>query len=103
MTAPLAAPLSTVSPSTASPWTPSPSTPVFGNDQFAHDAKWLYDHCPSGKIEDIVWPEKVSLVESLGVNPAAAEIVDQLWDDAEANRASEIFARELEEFRSISA
>lgn len=44
-----------------------PELEDFGTDQFAEDAQWLYANCPSGNMEDLVWPRPEPLQTSLGI------------------------------------
>lgn len=70
----------------------------FGDDQFARDAEWLYENCPSGDLSKLAWPQKRSLVEGLGVDPAAEKILNEVWDDSELEVGYSAFYRGMEEF-----
>ncbi|KKK16092.1 hypothetical protein ARAM_007360 [Aspergillus rambellii] len=87
--------------------TPAPPaeemTEKFGDDQFAQDAQWLYENCPSGDLRQLVWPAKQSFAESLNASPAALKILSEIWDDADVDKAYAIFKRELREFEKTLA
>lgn len=70
----------------------------FGDDQFARDAEWLYERCPSGDLSKFAWPEKRGLVDSLEINPEAVKILDDVWDDADIEVGHSAFCRGMEEF-----
>ncbi|XHG05495.1 hypothetical protein AWENTII_008715 [Aspergillus wentii] len=88
------------SPMVAAPDAVTEKEPVekFGEDQFAQDAQWLYDNCPSGDLRQLAWPAKQSLKESLGVSTEAVRILDDIWDDSEVDGAYNVFRQSLEEF-----
>ena len=70
----------------------------FGDDQFARDAEWLYERCPSGDFSKFAWPEKRSLVDSLEINPEAVKILDNVWDPSDIEVGHSAFCRGMEEF-----
>lgn len=70
----------------------------FGDDQFARDAEWLYERCPSGNFSKFTWPEKRSLVDSLEINPEAVKILDNVWDSSDIEVGHTAFRRGMEEF-----
>ncbi|KAI9369732.1 hypothetical protein BJX61DRAFT_536205 [Aspergillus egyptiacus] len=78
-------------------------TEKFGDDQFAEDAKWLYENCPSGDLRQLVWPEPQNLAESLNISAEAVRILDEIWDPADVDKAYEIFKREFEDFKKTLA
>ncbi|KAE8149738.1 hypothetical protein BDV25DRAFT_140520 [Aspergillus avenaceus] len=71
----------------------------FGDDEFARDAEWLYQKCPSGDLRELAWPTSRSYTESLGVSPASVEVVSKLCTEAEIDAAYAAFQRSLEDFR----
>lgn len=70
----------------------------FGDDQFARDAEWLYERCPSGDFSKFTWPEKHSLVDSLDINPEAVKILDNVWDASDIEVGHSAFCRGMDEF-----
>lgn len=70
----------------------------FGDDQYARDAEWLYENCPSGDLSKLSWPEKQSLVDSLGIEPEAQRILNDIWHDSDVEAGHFAFRRGLEEF-----
>lgn len=70
----------------------------FGDDQFARDAEWLYERCPSGDFSKFTWPEKRSLVDSLEINTEAVKILDNVWDPSDVEVGHSAFRRGMEEF-----
>ncbi|KAL2834901.1 hypothetical protein BDW59DRAFT_136787 [Aspergillus cavernicola] len=83
--------------------TPAPPvekiTEKFGDDQFAEDAQWLYENCPSGDLRQLTWPAPQDLAESLNVSPEAVRVLNEIWDDSEVDNARNIFKREFEDFK----
>jgi hypothetical protein len=63
------------------------------------DAKWLREICPSEDINELDWPKPASLIEILGIDPAAAEIVDQNVDPKKDAEAVEVWQTLWEEFQ----
>ncbi|KAL4980760.1 hypothetical protein BDW66DRAFT_124732 [Aspergillus desertorum] len=88
---------------------PSPAPPAekatekFGDDEFAKDAQWLYDICPSGDLSQLVWPEKKPFGEGLNISPEALRIASGIWDPAEVDEAYAIFQSEFAEFKETLA
>ena len=81
-----------------SPVSATQTAEKFGDDQFARDAEWLYENCPSGDLSKLSWPQKRSLVEGLGIDPAAEKILDEVWDESELEIGYSSFRRGMEEF-----
>ncbi|KAL4748164.1 hypothetical protein BDW72DRAFT_205880 [Aspergillus terricola var. indicus] len=88
--------------------TPAPAPPAekvtekFGDDEFAKDAQWLYSICPSGDLNQLVWPEKKPFGEDLIISAEALRIVNEIWDSAEVDEAYVTFRRELAEFKKAA-
>lgn len=98
-------PLTAVTPVTPDP-TPAPAEKTaeeFGDDQFAKDAQWLYDICPSGDLRQLAWPGKKPFNDGLNVGAEALRIADDIWDPAEVDNAHNIFQREFAEFKETLA
>lgn len=70
----------------------------FGDDKFARDAEWLYENCPSGDLSKFAWPAKRSLVDTLGIDPAAEELVSAARDDMDLDTGHRAFQHGMEEF-----
>lgn len=70
----------------------------FGDDKFARDAEWLYENCPSGDLSKLTWPAKRSLVDNLGIDPAAEELVNAARDDMDLDTGYRAFQHGMEEF-----
>ncbi|KAL4897312.1 hypothetical protein BDV59DRAFT_198708 [Aspergillus ambiguus] len=95
----------------SSPLTATPETVVeqpqtvekFGDDQFARDAQWLYENCPSGDLAKLSWPARQSLSESLGTNPAALDIVNDIITNTEIEEGYKLFCEGLKQFEQASA
>ncbi|KAL2861124.1 uncharacterized protein BJX67DRAFT_385974 [Aspergillus lucknowensis] len=91
----------------ASPTAPTPATETiteeFGDDKFARDAQWLYEHCPSGDLSQLVWPKPTSLVETLGISNEAVRIMNDIWDESAVDQAYPIFKQGLEELKQSLA
>lgn len=84
---------------------PSPDSVVhepieheFGTDEFAEDAQWLYDICPSGDFEQIVWPARESLQESLGIQVDGSALN---FDEDELQQDYRAFQRTLAAFAEV--
>lgn len=83
---------------------PQAETPEqFGNDQFARDAEWLYENCPSGDLKQLSWPAKRSLSESLGTSAAALKIMNDTLKQADIEEGYKIFRQGLQEFEKATA
>ncbi|KAL2855311.1 hypothetical protein BJY01DRAFT_10292 [Aspergillus pseudoustus] len=87
--------------------TPAPAVETtaeqFGNDQFAQDAQWLYEHCPSGDLSRLAWPQPTSLAQTLGISDEAVHIVDEVWDESQIDEYLPIFQQGVEELRQTLA
>ncbi|KAL4921946.1 hypothetical protein BDW62DRAFT_173713 [Aspergillus aurantiobrunneus] len=75
----------------------------FGDDQFAKDAQWLYEKCPSGDLRKLDWPETRPFGENLNVSANALRILNEIWDPAEIEDAYDVFQREYAEFKKTLA
>ncbi|GAB1193319.1 hypothetical protein APSETT444_002522 [Aspergillus pseudonomiae] len=71
----------------------------FGDDEFARDAEWLYQNCPSGDLSQLKWPAKQSYEESLGVSSTSMKLLATIWDDSEIEPAYLAFRQSFEEFK----
>lgn len=69
----------------------------FGDDEAGQDAKWLYDLCPSGKVEELPWPGKQSLVGALGVEERQKQLLVRTWNNLEMDENSRLFSRMMDE------
>ncbi|PYH82882.1 hypothetical protein BO82DRAFT_58747 [Aspergillus uvarum CBS 121591] len=97
VSAPIATP-STVPVPVASPERAS-SAEDFGNDQFARDAQWLYENCPTGDLSELVWPEAESY-EDMGFSAEAVRIANEMWDPSVVDHAYDnIWTPGLDAFR----
>ncbi|PYH97363.1 hypothetical protein BO71DRAFT_467753 [Aspergillus ellipticus CBS 707.79] len=75
----------------------------FGDDEFAREAQWLYENCPSGDLRDLEWPQPLTYEEQ-GFSCETIEYVNQIWDPSVVDDAYdniwtpglEAFKRELE-------
>ncbi|PLB38451.1 uncharacterized protein BDW47DRAFT_22915 [Aspergillus candidus] len=76
---------------------------AFGDDDFARDAKWLLEKCPSGDLRNLVWPQTQSLVDSIGTQPESLDVLSSIWDDAELDRAYLVFNASLKAFEESKA
>ncbi|OJJ75905.1 hypothetical protein ASPBRDRAFT_26431 [Aspergillus brasiliensis CBS 101740] len=82
----------------------------FGDDEFAREAQWLYENCPSGNLSDLVWPQPVSYEEQ-DFSPEVIGLVNEIWDPSTVDYAYtniwtpglEAFKRELESGASEAA
>lgn len=68
------------------------SEPMSLDDTLSHlptaeDIDWLHELCPTGDMSNLVWPEKVSLVETLNLDPSAVAIVEQHANQQKLNEA----------------
>ncbi|RAL07695.1 uncharacterized protein BO97DRAFT_355824 [Aspergillus homomorphus CBS 101889] len=71
----------------------------FGDDQFARDAQWLYENCPTGDLSELVWPEAESYVD-MGFSAEAVRIANEIWDPSVVDHAYDnIWTPGLEAFR----
>ncbi|KAL2818935.1 hypothetical protein BJX63DRAFT_383348 [Aspergillus granulosus] len=75
----------------------------FGDDQFAQDAQWLYEHCPSGDLSQLVWPQPTSLAETLGISDEAVRIMSEVWDESQVDEYYPIFQQGVEELKQTLA
>lgn len=89
------------SPMTITPDARIESAPVedFGDDEFAQDAQWLYEHCPSGDLTKFQWPDRQGYQESLEISQTAIDILAKVWNDSEADEAHNLFCQGFEEFK----
>ncbi|GMF69182.1 unnamed protein product [Aspergillus oryzae] len=71
----------------------------FGDDEFARDAEWLYQNCPSGDLSQLKWPARQSYEESLGVSSTSMKLLATIWDDSEIEPAYLAFRQSFEEFK----
>jgi hypothetical protein len=81
----------------------APTPEQFGDDQFAQDAQWLYEHCPSGDLSQLVWPQPTSLAETLGISDEAVRIMNDIWDESQVDEYHSIFQQGVEELRQTLA
>ncbi|PYH40254.1 uncharacterized protein BP01DRAFT_361438 [Aspergillus saccharolyticus JOP 1030-1] len=71
----------------------------FGDDQFARDAQWLYENCPTGDLSELVWPDAENY-EAMGFSTEAVRIANELWDPSVVDHAYDnIWTPGLEAFR----
>ncbi|KAL4870907.1 hypothetical protein BDV12DRAFT_164888 [Aspergillus spectabilis] len=96
------------SPLTATPdLTPAPhaekTAEKFGDDQFAKDAQWLYENCPSGDLRQLAWPAPRPFGEGLNVSPESIRIANEIWDPSDVDKAYVVFQREIAEFKQTLA
>ncbi|KAL4931126.1 uncharacterized protein BDV17DRAFT_289120 [Aspergillus undulatus] len=71
----------------------------FGDDQFAQEAQWLFENCPSGDFDSLKWPQPKPFGEGLNVSAEAIRIVNEIWDPADTDKAHAIFQHEFAEFK----
>lgn len=71
----------------------------FGDDEFALDAEWLYQNCPSGDLSQLKWPARQSYEEGLGVSSKSMQLLATIWDDGEIEPAYLAFRQSFEEFK----
>ncbi|KAE8138466.1 hypothetical protein BDV38DRAFT_72599 [Aspergillus pseudotamarii] len=71
----------------------------FGDDEFARDAEWLYQNCPSGDLSQLKWPARQSYEESLAVSSTSMQLLATIWDDGEIEPAYLAFRQSFEEFK----
>ncbi|RHZ49444.1 uncharacterized protein CDV56_102617 [Aspergillus thermomutatus] len=92
------------SPLTASPVVnQQPPVETFGDDdQFARDAQWLFEHCSSGDLHQLQWPESNNVHMSLGVDDEIVGIIASVGD-ASAVDEHPAFHQSLEEFTKTLA
>jgi hypothetical protein len=74
---------------------------AFGGDEFACDAEWLYQNCPSGDLNQLTWPVTQSYEESVGVSSRTVQLLASIWDDSEVDAAYVPFRHSFEEFKKI--
>lgn len=72
----------------------------FGTDEFAKDAQWLYDICPSGDFEQIVWPARESLQENVGIRVDGSALN---FDEDELQQDYRAFQQALSAFEEVLA
>ncbi|KAE8380986.1 hypothetical protein BDV26DRAFT_256270 [Aspergillus bertholletiae] len=71
----------------------------FGDDEFAQDAEWLYQNCPSGDLSQLKWPARQTYEESLGVSSTSMQLLATIWDHSEIEPAYLAFRQSFEEFK----
>lgn len=76
----------------------APAADKFGDDQFARDAEWLYENCPSGDFSEFAWPNRRDLVEALSVEPVSGKVSNEGWDTNELEIGPTPFNGEMAEF-----
>ncbi|RAK98246.1 uncharacterized protein BO80DRAFT_457529 [Aspergillus ibericus CBS 121593] len=95
-------PVATPTPASADEPVPEPEQPPtedFGDDEFAREAQWLFENCPSGDLSDLVWPQPVTYEEQ-GFSPEAVNLVNEMWDPAMVDYAyANIWTPGLEAFK----
>lgn len=76
----------------SSPLTITPDTtmnrqlkPDFGDDEFGRDAEWLYEQCPTGDIETLMWPFKENATATMDVDPMPRQLLTRTWNNLEAD------------------
>ncbi|PLN85764.1 hypothetical protein BDW42DRAFT_190543 [Aspergillus taichungensis] len=74
-----------------------------GDDDFARDAQWLLNNCPSGDLRNLVWPQSQSLVDSIGAQPESLNVLSSIWDDSEIDGAYLVFNSCLKAFEESKA
>ncbi|GKZ87679.1 hypothetical protein CBS63078_6955 [Aspergillus niger] len=116
VSAPVIAPAITPTPSTSqtapasAPEPEQQTTEDFGDDEFAREAQWLYENCPSGDLNDLVWPQPITYEEE-GFSPEVIDLVNEIWDPSTVDYAYtniwtpglDAFKRELETGASEAA
>ena len=70
----------------------------FGTDEFAEDAQWLYEICPSGDFEQIVWPAHETLQENLGLQVSGSALN---FDEDELAQDHRAFQQALSAFEEV--
>lgn len=78
----------------------TPEADKFGDDQFARDAEWLYEHCPSGDFNEFAWPSRRDLIEALGVEPEAGKVSTNAKD---LENGPSLFNEDMAEFAAAFA
>ena len=59
--------------------------PDFGDDEFGRDAEWLYEQCPTGDIETLMWPFKENATATMDVDPMPRQLLTRTWNNLEAD------------------
>ncbi|RMJ20882.1 hypothetical protein PHISP_08248 [Aspergillus sp. HF37] len=70
----------------------------FGEDQAGRDAQWLFELCPSGNIEELKWPPKQKVTDSLDVDPKPRQLLVKSWNNLEMDDNHSLFSEMVEEF-----
>lgn len=96
-------PLTAPTPSTLSNREEAVTDAFGGDDDFARDAQWLLEKCPSGDLRNLVWPQRQSLTDSTGTRPESLSALASIWDDSEVDRAYLVFSASLEAFEESKA
>lgn len=55
------------------------------HDVLHPDAKWLLDACPSGNLNDLVWPDPTNYADLVGGDTRLVEAMNQIWDKNNAS------------------
>lgn len=87
-------------------------TPIFSSDPMsidtslghvvtAEDVDWLHELCPRGDLEQLPWPDRVGLAESLGVDPPSVALVSQAWNQDVARETSAAWQNMYQNFDDI--
>lgn len=58
---------------------------------------------PLGDLSKLAWPEKQSLIDSLGIEPEAERILNDVWDDSDFEVGHSAFRRGMEAFAATLA
>lgn len=67
----------------------------------AEDVDWLHELCPGGDLEQLPWPDRVGIGESLGVDSPPVALVGQLWNQDMARESSAAWGRAFGGFDDI--
>lgn len=68
----------------------------FGDDEFGRDAQWLYEQCPTGNLEKLVWPVKQSVTKSQDIDPMARQLLTRTWNNLELDDNHALFCDMME-------
>lgn len=69
----------------------------FGDDQAGRDAQWLYEICPSGKMEELKWPMRQKITDSLDIDNKARQLLVKTWNNLELDDNHALFCEMVEE------
>ena len=81
----------------------APAAEKFGDDQFARDAEWLYENCPSGDFNEFSWPNRRELIEALTVEPASGKMSNDGWGANELETGPPLFNGDMADFATAIA